>query len=214
MEKIEKILKILKKESKKFQKPAMKKIKKPNEYKILISCLLSLRTKDKITIKATENLFSLASNPYQMIKLEINKIENAIKSVNYYKTKAKRIKEISEILVKKYNGKVPENIEELLRLKGVGRKTANIVLTYAFGKPAIAVDTHVHRISNRLGIVNTKNPYQTEDELKKKIPKKYWNEYNDILVKWGQNICLPIKPKCSICKINKYCEKNGVIEYR
>ncbi|MEO0281954.1 MAG: endonuclease III [candidate division WOR-3 bacterium] len=211
---IDEIIKILKYETRNLNKPAMDVIKKPDPYKILISCLLSLRTKDPITIKATENLFSMVSTPKDVIDIELDEIEKAIKSVNYYKTKAKRIKEISEELVSKYNGQVPNNFDELIKLKGVGRKTANIVLTHAFGKNAIAVDTHVHRISNRIGIVETKTPEQTEIELKKKIPIKYWKDYNNLLVTWGQNVCLPIKPKCSTCKINKFCQRKGVLESR
>ncbi|MBU5689653.1 MAG: endonuclease III [Candidatus Aenigmatarchaeota archaeon] len=207
---ITKIIKILKKETVKFEKPAMEQLTKPTPFKVLISCLLSLRTKDKITIKASEKLFSIASTPHEISKLDLNKIENAIKNVNYYKTKAKRIKEISEELIQKYNGDVPDNIDDLLKLKGVGRKTANIVLIYAFGKNTIAVDTHVHRISNRIGIVKTKTPEKTEFELKKKIPPKFWKDYNNLLVTWGQNICLPTKPKCDACKIKYYCKKIGV----
>lgn len=181
-----------------------------NPYKVLISCLLSLRTKDEVTFKATDKLFKLARTPKQMSKLDSMAIENAIYPVGFYKTKTKRIKEISSRLVDEYNSKVPEDFDELLKFKGVGRKTANIVITYAFGKPGIAVDTHVHRISNRLGLVKTKNPYETEFALKKVLPKKHWIVYNELLVKHGQNICRPIGPRCFECGVNKYCKKVGV----
>ncbi len=214
MEKIDKIIKILKKETKKYLDPAMDQVKMKYDtpYNILISCLISLRTKDIVTIEASNRLFSLADTPEKMIKLSEKQIQDAIKPANYYKTKAKRIKEISEVLVKKYSGKVPDKFEKLIELKGVGRKTANIVLTHAFNKHAVAVDTHVHRISNRLGLVKTKTPEETEYELKKILPKKYWKIYNDLLVKWGQNVCKPIKPLCQNCAIYDYCQRVGVKE--
>ncbi len=207
-EEIHSIIKILKTETKNFENPLIEEIKEKTRdpFKILISCLLSLRTRDEIAAKASIKLFSLADNPEKMAKLKEKDIMKAIKSVNYYKTKAKRIKEISKELVKNYNGKVPENLEDLLKLKGVGRKTANIVITNAFGKYGIAVDTHVHRISNRLGLVNTKKPKETEIELRKKLPKRYWKDFNKLIVIWGQNVCLPRNPKCDICKIRKYCK--------
>ncbi|MEM5777853.1 MAG: endonuclease III [Candidatus Aenigmatarchaeota archaeon] len=214
MNKIDKIIKILRKETRKYIKPAMDQIKDTNysPYKILISCLLSLRTKDSVTIEATKRLFSLADTPEKMVKIDLKEIEDAIKPSNYYKTKAKRIKEISKTLIEKYDGKVPDQFEELIKLRGVGRKTANIVLIHAFGKKTIAVDTHVHRISNRLGLVKTKTPHQTEKELKKILPKKYWKIYNDLLVVWGQNICKPVKPLCENCAIYDYCERVGVVK--
>jgi len=205
---IHSIIKILKTETKNFKNHLIEEIKEKTRdpFKILISCLLSLRTRDEIAAKASTKLFSLADTPEKMVRLKLKEITNAIKNVNYYKTKAKRIKEISKELIKNYRGKVPENFEDLLKLKGVGRKTANIVITNAFGKYGIAVDTHVHRISNRLGIVTTKNPEETEIELRKKLPKRYWKDFNNLIVIWGQNICLPRNPKCDICKIKKYCE--------
>ncbi|MBU5678860.1 MAG: endonuclease III [Candidatus Aenigmatarchaeota archaeon] len=207
-----KIISKLESEKKKFENPLISKIASNDKdpYKVLISCILSLRTRDKEAYKASERLFSLAKNPREMAKLSEKDIENAIKGVNYYKTKAKRIKEISEVLLKEYNGNVPKNIDELLKLKGVGRKTANIVLSYAFGKDAIAVDTHVHRISNRLGVVKTKYAFETEKELMKILSKRYWKSVNQTFVTFGQNICLPRNPKCNICKIRKYCKRVGV----
>lgn len=211
MNKIDKIIQILEKETKKYSNPAMDYDKIfSNPYKILVGCLISLRTKDKVTIEASKRLFSLAETPQEMVKLSEKQIEDAIKPSNYYKTKARRIKEISEYLLRNYNGKVPDKMGELLKLKGVGRKTASVVLSYAFNKHAIAVDTHVHRISNRLGLVNTKTPNETEKELMKVLPKKYWKKYNHLLVVWGQNVCKPKKPSCNTCPINEFCQKVGV----
>jgi len=211
MAKIDEIIKILKKETKQYFQPAMEYSELVHSpYRTLISCLISLRTKDAVTIEASKRLFSLADTPEKMIKVDVKDIEKSIKPANYYKTKARRIKEISKELVENYNGQVPDSFEELIKLKGVGRKTANIVLTHAFGKDAIAVDTHVHRISNRLGLVKTKNPHETEKELERILPKKYWKVYNYLLVIWGQNVCKPVKPLCEKCKIYEYCERNGV----
>lgn len=215
-ERIAKIIRALEKEAKKFKRPAVTKIAvtKRSPYKVLVACLLSLRTKDEVTEKAAPRLFKLADTPEKMLKLSTRQIEKAIYPVGFYKTKARRIKEISKNLINDYDSKVPDEIDELLKLKGVGRKTANIVVTQAFGKHGIPVDTHVHRISNRLGIVKTKTPEQTEMELRKKLPKKFWIKYNDLLVTWGQNICVPISPKCSICSIRGYCPRIGVTRSR
>jgi endonuclease-3 len=211
MNRIDKIIQILERETKKYLNPAMDYSEIYSDpYTILIGCLISLRTKDKVTMEASKRLFSLAKNPKDMASLTLKQIEDAIKPANYYKTKAKRIKEISEFLMKNYNGQVPDKIDELLKLKGVGRKTANIVLSHAFKKHAIAVDTHVHRISNRIGLVKTKTPKETERELMKILPKKYWKKYNTLLVVWGQNVCKPVKPLCNYCQIYEYCERIGV----
>lgn len=213
---IDKIVEILKKESSKFKEPVVSEIskRKGSPYQILISTLLSLRTKDEVTLKASEKLFKLADNPYSMIKLREKDIEKAIYPVGFYHRKAEQILNISKEIIDKYSGKVPSSIEELLSLKGVGRKTANLVLSEGFGMKSIAVDTHVHRISNRLGLVSTKNPKETEYELIKILPKKYWIIFNKLLVTLGQNICTPISPKCSICSINTYCKKVGVKKSR
>lgn len=211
------VMNILAKESKKLPLPivseyAMKEGKNP--FKVLISTVLSLRTKDSTTSKATDRLFALANNPKEMMPLPIKKIEEAIYPVGFYKTKAKRIPEICRILLEKYHGKVPDEIDVLLTFPGVGRKTANLVLTQGYGKLGICVDTHVHRISNRLGYVKTKTPEQTEFALRKKLPKKYWIPYNDYLVAWGQNICKPVSPFCSRCAVYDYCERVGVEKRR
>ncbi|MBR2068727.1 MAG: endonuclease III [Candidatus Gastranaerophilales bacterium] len=183
----------------------MENVKDP--YLVLICCILSLRTNDKTTIKAAKNMLKLASTPLEMSKTDINTLSKAIYPVGFYKNKASQIIELSNKIVKEYNSKVPDTIEELVKFKGVGRKCANLVLTKGFNKPAICVDTHVHRISNRLGYVCTKTPDDTEMELRKILPKKYWIDFNTLLVTHGQNICKPQKPNCDICSISKYCKK-------
>jgi len=212
---IEKVIKILDKETKKFKNPIVSEVSfENNPYKVLISCLLSLRTKDAITAQAINNLFKKAKTPKEILKLTTRQIENLIYPVGFYKTKSKRIKEISKVLIENYNSKVPSDIKELLKLRGVGRKTANIVLVYAFNKKAIPIDVHCNRIPNRLGWIKTKTPEQTELELRKILPKKYWIDFNNTFVIFGQNICVPVSPFCSKCRINKYCSKIGVKRYR
>ncbi|MDI6654770.1 MAG: endonuclease III [Candidatus Hydrothermarchaeota archaeon] len=175
-------------------------------FKILISTILSQRTKDENTIKATENLFSVYTTPDEIADAEIGKIQELIKSSGFYKVKTKRIKEVSRIIAGKYSGRVPDDLDELLQLPGVGRKTANCVLVYGFGKNAIPVDTHVHRISNRLALVETRTPEQTEEALRKTIPEKFWLDINELFVKFGQNICKPINPKCGECLLVEDCK--------
>lgn len=212
---VDDVIRILKKETKNYVVPIVTKVSgKEDPFLVLISCILSLRTKDKTTAKASEQLFRLARTPQKMMKLSTKQIENAIYPVGFYITKAKRIKEICKTLVNDYGGRVPDDIDELLKLKGVGRKTANLVVTLGYGKPGICVDTHVHRISNRLGYVRTRNPYETEFALRKKLPRKYWLIYNDLLVTWGQNVCVPISPWCSRCPIRRYCRRIGVNKSR
>ncbi len=198
--KISKIVEILKNEYAEFFYSS----KEP--FKVLISTLLSQRTKDEKTKQASENLFKFISKPEDVLKCDLREIENAIKGVNFYNTKAKRIVEISKILIEKYDGEVPDNENDLLKLSGVGRKTANCVLAFAFDRHVIPVDTHVHRISNRIGIVKTKNPNNTENDLKKILPKDYWKAINYIFVQHGQNVCKPLKPECEKCKIKEYCK--------
>ena len=181
-----------------------------NPFRVLISCILSLRTQDSTTAQASHRLFALADSPDAMIKLTPKKIEKAIYPVGFYRTKAKIIRQICAVLLRDYGGKVPDDIDELLKLKGVGRKTANLVVTLGYRKPGICVDTHVHRISNRWGYVHTKKPHETEVALREKLPKQYWIEYNDLLVSFGQHLCRPISPLCSHCPVQKYCDKNGV----
>ena len=212
-----KVLDILEKEFPKWNAPVvslMAKREHRTPFQILISTIISLRTKDEVTAEASERLFKLADNPYDMLKLSEEEIAKAIYPAGFYRNKAKTIKKISRILVEKYNGQVPDSLEELLKLPGVGRKTANIVLALSFNKPAICVDVHVHRITNRLGFVKTKTPEETEQELMKKVPKKYWNKINDLLVAFGQTICKPVSPFCSKCPVSQYCEKVGVDRHR
>ena len=212
---VKEIIETLKKEKGKFKKTAISEIQETKDpFRVLISCLLSLRTKDNVTLKASKKLFSVAKTPEELLKLSTKKIEELIYPVGFYRVKAKRIKGISKILIEQFGGKVPDSLDELLTLPGVGRKTANIVITQGFNKYGIAVDTHVHRVSNRLGFVKTKTPEETEIELRRIIPKKYWIEFNDLFVSFGQNICTPISPKCSICPISKYCNKVGVKTHR
>jgi endonuclease-3 len=177
-----------------------------NPYIVLICCILSLRTNDKTTIGASQRMLELGKTPGEISKVPPEKLAKAIYPVGFYRNKAEQIIKLSKVLVEKYNSKVPDKIEELTKFKGVGRKTANLVLTKGYGKPGICVDVHVHRICNRLGYVNTKTPDETEMVLRKILPKKYWIDFNTLLVTLGQNICKPINPKCKICSINKYCK--------
>ena len=206
----------LKKQMKGLPDPSVtlvgKKWKSP--FLVLISCLLSLRTKDETTLPASQRLFALAQTPQTMVKLPVELIEKTIFPVGFYRTKSRILLKICEDLLTRYQGRVPDTIDELLTFKGVGRKTANLVLTEGFGKPAMCVDTHVHRISNRFGYIDTKNPEETEEALRKKLPQKYWMDYNALLVTWGQNICRPISPLCSICGVNQICSRRGVTTSR
>jgi len=175
-------------------------------FSILIGTILSARTKDEATTKAVKALFLKYKNPEELAKAKIKDVEKIIKSIGFYHVKSQRIIEVAKIIDKKYKGTVPDDLDTLVQLPGVGRKTANCVLVYAFEKPAIPVDIHVHRISNRLGLVNTKNPEETEQELMKKIQEKYWIDINDTFVMYGQNICKPISPMCDVCKIKRSCK--------
>ncbi|HLD10723.1 endonuclease III [Candidatus Woesearchaeota archaeon] len=213
MENLDITIKLLKEECKKYKNPIVTEIADLTQspFKVLISCLLSLRTKDAVTTLASKRLFEKADSPEKLLNLDIQSIEKLIYPVGFYKTKAKRLKVICKDLIEIHNGKVPDNEQDLLKLKGVGRKTMGIVMCYAFGKnDHIPVDSHVHEISNRIGWVKTKTPNETEIALTKIIPKKYWHDLNDLLVNYGQNICVPVSPYCSKCKINKYCKKVNV----
>jgi endonuclease III len=178
-------------------------------YKILIGTILSARTRDETTAQVIKMLFSEFKNPDELSRADLKDIKKLIQKIGFYNVKATRIKEVSKILVEKYNSKVPSNLEDLLTFPGVGRKTANCVLVYGFRKPAIPVDIHVHRISNRIGIVNTKKPEETEIDLQKSIDRRYWTGVNETFVTFGQNICLPIKPKCNLCHLTKICKYYG-----
>jgi endonuclease III len=175
-------------------------------FKILIGTILSARTRDEITTKVIKSLFSEFKNPDELSKANLKDLKKVIQKIGFYNVKAARIKEVSQKLIENYNGKVPSNLDDLLTLPGVGRKTANCVLVYGFKKPAIPVDIHVHRISNRIGIVNTKKPEETEMVLQKSVERKHWTRINETFVAYGQNICLPKNPKCKICHLTKICK--------
>jgi len=175
-------------------------------FSILIGTILSARTKDETTTKVVTVLFSKYKNAKELANAKLKDIEKIIKPIGFYHVKSKRITEVAKIIHSQYKGIVPDNLDTLVKLPGVGRKTANCVLVYAYDKPAIPVDIHVHRISNRLGLVDTKTPEDTEQELMKKIPKKYWIDINDTFVMYGQNICKPISPMCDVCKIKRNCK--------
>ncbi len=183
-------------------------------FKILIACLLSLRARDENTEKVSKQLFNVASTPEEIAKMPTKKLEKLIFSSGHYHKKAQTLKHVSQVLLKKYNGNVPDKKEELLSIKGIGPKTANIVLCFAYNQTVIPVDVNVHRIANRLGWVETKTPEVTEKELEKILPIKYWKEINGLFILHGKNICVPISPKCSICPISKLCPKIGVEKSR
>jgi len=206
---IHKVVRILRKEIRQWPVPVLSHYLE-TPFTVLISCVLSLRTQDKTTDVASERLFAIASTPEAMLAIPARIIEKAIYPVAFYRVKTKSILAISEQLLTRFGGKVPSDLKELLELPGVGRKTANIVVTLGFRKPGIAVDTHVHRISNRLGYVRTKTPDDTEMALRRKLPPRYWVTFNDLLVTYGQNLCKPISPFCSRCKIAQYCDRFGV----
>lgn len=207
---IEQIIKTIRADIKrnKFATPSVTflKVHGATPFKILISTVISLRTKDEVTLAAAQRLFKLAETPKDMLRLGEKRIAETIYPAGFYNVKSRNIIEISRSLIDEYEGIVPDTIDELVKLKGVGRKTANLVVSLGYDKPAICVDTHVHRISNRLGYVKTKTPDDTESALRKKLPQKYWNEYNDLLVTYGQNICRPVSPKCEICNVRKMCD--------
>ncbi|MBT4824488.1 endonuclease III [Candidatus Woesearchaeota archaeon] len=205
---INQVMKILSKEYNNFTKPIVTEISEMggNPFKVLISTILSLRTKDETTAKASYRLFKVADTSQKILKLSISQIEKLIYPVGFYKTKALRIKEICQVLIEKYSNIVPDDLDELLKLKGVGRKTANLVLSLGYGKPGLCIDTHCHRIPNRWGWIKTKDPFETEMELRGWLPQKHWKEFNDYLVAYGQNICRPVSPKCYLCKLDKYCK--------
>lgn len=214
---IDKLFLLLESEYKRFETPSVTKIAnliKSNPFVVLISTLISLRTKDEVTLKASERLFSRADNPFDMLKLSTDEVERLIYPAGFYRKKSLLILDISKYLVENYQGRVPNSIDELLKIKGVGRKTANLVLVEGFGIPAICVDTHVHRIMNRMGLVNTKNPDETEMVLRDKLPVKYWIKWNEYLVAYGQNVCKPISPLCSTCKLSDFCAKINIKRWR
>ena len=210
-------LRIVKRENRQWEEPVLGVVARDSNrdpFRILISCLLSLRTKDKTTGEASARLFALARQPATMLTLPLEKIERAIYPVGFYRTKAKSIHAICRRLLDVYGGTVPDSIEELVTLSGVGRKTANLVVTVGYRKPGICVDIHVHRISNRWGYVRTKTPEETEQALRRKLPKPHWITFNDLLVPYGQHLCQPVSPFCSKCKLRDCCDRVGVKQSR
>jgi endonuclease-3 len=183
---------------------------KPDPFKVLISCLLSLRARDENTEKVSKQLYEVANSPEEIVKIPIKKLEKLIFSSGHYKKKARVLQSVSQDLITRFNSKVPDKKEDLLSIKGVGPKTANIVLAFAFNQLVLPIDTHCHRIPNRLGWIKTKTPEQTEKELEKILPKIYWADFNAIFVQFGRDICQPVSPKCSECPINQYCKRVGV----
>ncbi len=210
------VIRILKQEVSKWKTPAVTIVADAsrNPFHVLVSCILSLRTKDETTAAAFTRLKRRARTPKGLLKIPRDKLAKIIYPVGFYNQKAKTLHEIANKIINDYNGKVPDTIDELLKLKGVGRKTANLVITLGYKKPGICVDTHVHRIPNRWGYIKTKNPEQSEMALRKKLPQEYWIDFNDLLVTYGQNLCTPVSPKCSQCQLAHYCGKVGVIKSR
>jgi endonuclease-3 len=215
-EEIHAAIRILRREVRRWQEPVVGVVAKASRdpFRVLIACLLSLRTKDQTTAEASRRLFALASDPTAMLRLPLRRIQTAIYPVGFYRTKSRHIHAISRRLLAEHDGRVPDSIDTLLELPGVGRKTANLVVTVGYGKPGICVDTHVHRISNRWGYVRTRNPEETEEALCRKLPARYWITYNDLLVAFGQNVCQPISPFCSRCPVRRYCDRVGVVRSR
>jgi endonuclease-3 len=209
-------LRILRREVRRWQEPVVGVVARESRdpFRILIACLLSLRTQDQTTAAAGRRLFALAADPAAMRALPLRRLERAIYPVGFYRTKARQIHAICDRLLDAYGGRVPDEIDELLTLKGVGRKTANLVVTVGYGKPGICVDIHVHRISNRWGYVRTKTPEQTEQALRRKLPVRYWITFNDLLVPFGQHLCRPVSPWCSRCRLVPYCDRRGVTTSR
>lgn len=216
-EQIHAAIRIVKREIRRWQEPVVGVVAKESNcdpFLILISTLLSLRTKDRTTREAGDRLFAMARTPATMLTLPLNKLERVIYPVGFYRTKAKAIHQICGRLIDEYDGVVPDSIDELVTLPGVGRKTANLVVTLGYGKPGICVDIHVHRISNRWGYIKTKTPEESEQVLRRTLPKQYWIIYNDLLVPYGQNLCLPVSPLCSTCKLTELCDRVGVTRSR
>ena len=216
-EQIHAAVRILKREIRRWQEPVVGVVAKESDrdpFLILISTILSLRTKDRTTREAGDRLFAMARTPAAMLKLPLKKLERVIYPVGFYRTKAKAIHQICRRLIDEYGGIVPDSIDELVTFPGVGRKTANLVVTIGYGKPGICVDIHVHRISNRWGYIKTKTPEESEQVLRRALPKQYWIIYNDLLVPYGQNLCLPVSPLCSTCKLTELCDRVGVTRSR
>ncbi len=209
------VLRILRTEANKYASPVSERQHAhADAFRVLVSVLLSARTKDSTTDKVVDRLFACISSPRDLEAIPAIKLEKMLMPIGFYRTKAKHLKETSRMIIEEFGGKVPETMEDLLKLPGIGRKSANLILGLVFGKPAICVDTHVHRITNRWGYVKTSTPFETEMALRRKLPEEYWIEINRLLVIYGQNVCTPQSPHCSVCKIEKYCSKAGVTRTR
>ncbi len=214
---IHEVISILEDETSKWTETALTAVAEQTRrdpFRILIGTVLSLRTKDETTAAACERLFALAEEPEAMAALPEESVDRAIYPVGFHATKARNILEICRILVNEYQGIVPDDIDTLITLPGVGRKTANLVVTIGYGKPGICVDVHVHRISNRWGYIATKNPDRSEFALREKLPSEYWIRYNDLLVMYGQNLCKPVSPFCSRCRLSSFCDRVDVGKHR
>jgi endonuclease-3 len=213
---VSRVIGILRRASKAWRAPVVTLINAHarDPYRTLTSCILSLRTKDEVTAVASERLFALAATPEELAATPEAKLAKAIYPVGFYRTKAKALRAIGRLLVERFGGRVPDEIDTLLTLPGVGRKTANLVVGQAYGKPGICVDTHVHRITNRWGYVRTRTPEQTEMALRARLPARHWLEINDLLVAFGQTICHPTSPRCSLCPVSRFCPRVGVVRSR
>lgn len=213
MPNINKVYKVLEEQFHNFQTPVVDLVEAQTKdpFKILVATILSARTKDETTTKVVNFLFQFIHNPQDFANYSLEEVEEMIYPVGFFRNKAKHLKQLPEVMQKEFNNQVPEDIDDLLKLPGVGRKTANLVRAIAFKKPAICVDIHVHRISNRLGYVNTKTPLETEMALRDKLPQKFWINYNSYLVAFGQNHCTPRNPQCDSCPIYDECKRNGVL---
>jgi len=214
---IEKVLRVLRREIRQWKVPAVGMVAAQaadRPFETLVSTMLSLRTKDEVTEQASRRLLSRAPSPQAIASLPIAEIERLIYPAGFYRTKARNLRETARILLREHGGNVPRKMEELLELPGVGRKTANLVITVGYGGYGICVDTHVHRISNRWAYVKTRTPAETESALRAKLPRRHWKTYNDLLVTFGQNLCQPVSPRCSQCPVARYCRKVGVTRHR
>ncbi len=206
---IDRALTRLRREARKWKVPAVGAVAgKP--FPVLVSTLISLRTKDAVTFPATERLLALADTPQKLAALDVRRIEKAIYPASFFRVKARTLKNAARDLIERYGGRVPDGVDELCTIKGVGRKTANLVVTLGWAKPGICVDTHVHRISNIWDYVRTKTPDDTERALRRKLPPQHWMTYNDLLVAFGQNLCVPVSPWCSRCALSDLCPRHGV----
>ena len=205
-------VRILRREVRRWKEPVVGRVARETRdpFRVLVSCVLSLRTQDRTTAEASERLFTVARTPEALARLAPRRLERLIYPVGFYRVKARNLRLLARALLRDHCGRVPDRLEDLLALPGVGRKTANLVVTVAYGKDGICVDTHVHRITNRWGYVRTATPEKTEFALRERLPRRYWKEINDLLVTYGQNLCRPVGPRCGECAVARYCDRVGV----